>query len=302
MFLDARLAPASAFVLLVLLPACDGGQDTDKEAASPPPGARSPLSASGHGAAAIGNRSGATRQVQLIDGRLTLQVHEQPLSTVLATIATQAGITIELAPDLGARPITADMRDLPLTQGLLWLLRDFDVLLAMRSGASLQAAWVYPRGRGPQGPAVAVAAAVHASVEAPTQRCDAGSAAPGLADKDVTADPQQLAQDVLSTDPRVRQRALDRSLTQQMPLPPAALHRLATEDPDAGVRTLAVTALTHGPQAPAVAVHAALQRALQDQDAALRERAKELLEQFEMAALPNEATPQPQTPADADPP
>jgi len=215
--------------------------------------------------------------VSYADGTLSVR-DGADLRSALAQIEKRTGIAVIMAPSLGAPRVVRAVAGAPLVDGLLQLLGDYDVLLSFRatgqSQSTLQTLWVYPKGRGPL-PA---------------------RAAPQV-DRDRTAGAGEAAtaeewyRRLLSAVPADRLNSLSESIDTQIELPEPALLQLAGTDPNPLARRLALIAIGRTPPSNSPAARTAAHMALQDADQTVREQAKDLLEQLDMAALPDGALP-----------
>jgi len=95
-----------------------------------------------------------------------------------------------------------------------------------------------------------------------------------------------------SSSPRTRHRALARSLEQELSVPLHLLQHMASSDSDREVRVLAMSAFAHSPQADPAVARTIVQSALADPEESIRTHAKDILEELDLAARPNEEAPQ----------
>jgi len=244
--------PIAAWVCLIVVAACGG--EADPSAADT--GNRSGIAqAPSPSRTALANTP--TPGVVYAQGRLSVQADKASLRVVANAIARQAGIAVALDPRLVSRSIDGRFSDVPLVDGLLQLLRDYDLVLSFsaagRSATALAAVWVYPKGLGPRG-ALAETAALA------TMKAAAGEAN------------------------AVRREVLLHAETPH-PVPAEETAPRAAAPPiDPESRVLALGALTRDPALDAVAVRATVQIALQDNDPTVREQARYLLEQLDQSA------------------
>jgi len=281
------------FCLVAALSAC-GGNESDS-------GTPGPLAAAaGHAsqAAASPQRAlppGAAEEPAVLyaDGRLTVHSSRGDARSIVAAIEQQARISVLLVPAIGSPALAGDVADAPLVDGLLALLRNYDLDFSFRAAgaapAALYTVQVYPKGEGPRRPYAAPAGRPDAFAR------EVAAPADELAHRgtDQAADPTVLASALASTDPRLRRQALSRSLDLGVALPEGMLQQLAA-DADPAARRLALTALAREPALQSPVARSAAQGALQDGDPAVREQAKDMLEQMDLAALPSDAIAVPQ--------
>jgi hypothetical protein len=95
------------------------------------------------------------RQGEIIafsEGGLTVRVQGRSLAWLLREISHKVGLPITPAEDVGAQPVSVQLQELPLDEGLRQILKDHDAYFFYgvegKGPASLKAVWVYRKGRG----------------------------------------------------------------------------------------------------------------------------------------------------------
>lgn len=101
-----------------------------------------------------------------------------------------------------------------------------------------------------------------------------------------------------NSDPDIRYRALADSDAQGLALPAHELQQLASSDPDARVRILAMNKFSQDPDVEPALVKSVAEAALHDTDSTISAHAREMLEQLNQASRANEEMAQ-LTPEDA---
>lgn len=216
------------------------------------------------------------------DGRLQLDVRARPLGWVLDEISRRASLAVILAEDLRERPVSLQLRDVPLDEGLRELLKEYDVFLFYgaeeKPPSSLKAVWVYPRGAG-RG----------LEPTPPEQWASTREIERRVADRDPSVRSRAVAalierrsegaRDVVlkalkDEDDQVRTQALYGAVNSDLQLPSAVLVEALNDSSD-DVRFLALEALAQSPQAGEIA-----SRALLDPSPHVRAKAEEILSQI----------------------
>jgi len=214
------------------------------------------------------------------DGRLTVEVKDQPLHQLLEEIARQARVAFTSEGGAGGKKlVSVKYQDVPLEEALRELLKDHDAFFFYgvegKAPATLRAIWVYAKGKGagqaPVPPEVwASTAELQGRLNDPDPKVRAQAVGAVVERKGDQAG--DLLMSALSDqDALVRMQALYSALDAGVSLPPELLVTL-TADPSPDVRVLALEALAEAPNAGAIA-----ERALNDPSPAVRNKAKELL-------------------------
>lgn len=221
------------------------------------------------------------------DGRLSAQLQNQPLSGVLDKISRAARVAIIVANGLGSQRVSGQFEDVPLAEGLRWLLQEHDAFFffsgSQNAPASLTAVWVYPKGRGrslvPVPPeAWASTKELEARLADPDPEWRALAAETLLKRKRDQARGALLLQTLRDEDGGVRTRSLYAALRSGVKPPPDVLVNLALGDPAPHVRFLALETLARDPKLGPV-----VEQALNDPDPHVRNKAKEILEEWKRA-------------------
>lgn len=216
------------------------------------------------------------------DGRLELDLRARTLGLVLDEISQKAGLAIILAEELRDRPVSLQLHDVALDEGLRTLLAEHDVFLFYgveeKAPSSLRAVWVYPKGRGRGLEPVP-----------PEQWASTREIEKGLTDRDpgvraravealVERKRERAREDVLRAlkdeDEGVRTQALYGAVNSGLELPTPSLVE-AFGDSSSDVRFLALEALAERPEAGEIA-----SRALLDPSPHVQEKAREILSQL----------------------
>jgi hypothetical protein len=216
------------------------------------------------------------------DGRLSVEIQNQPLSGVLDKISRAARVAISVADGLGSQRVSGQFEDVPLAEGLRLLLQEHDAFFFFGGNqngpSSLRAAWVYPKGRGrslmPVPPQDwASTKELEARLADPDPEWRALSAEALLKRKRDQARGELLLQALKDEDDRVRTRSLDAALRSGVKPPADVLVNLALGDPAPHVRFLALEALASDPGLGPIVEQAALN----DPNPHVRKKAKEIL-------------------------
>lgn len=235
-----------------------------------------------------------TPQLSLVyeKGLLRASIRNCQLLQVLEELAAKTRVAIFAAPGVGAEPVSLELANASLEEGLRRLLEEqgYDVFFYYRSAqkppALLRAVWIYPPGKG-EGlrPVPPEAWASNADLEAsladpdPAVREKAYEALierPGARHRDLVLDALRGTRE---TDDEVRERILYATFTKSMPIPASLLIQLATADRSAQIRLMALDALAQDP-----AVRPVAEAALNDPSVAIRERARGILDELEHAS------------------
>jgi hypothetical protein len=237
----------------------------------------------------------AARQVVFHDGKLSVRIKSAPLHWLLSEISTQSQIAIHAPEELGSLPISGELDRAPLAEGLLQLLRGFDVFLfygaTEHSSSALKAVWIYPKRKGETLAPFPLAANGGKQGERDTPKYGAATsfvAQAGLQMQDAAMATVELTRALQNPEAKVRFSALAASLENKIELPVHTLQQMAGSDPDREVRGLALTALTQNSEADISLVRTAAQMALRDSDPEIQAQAKGTLEYLDLAEKPNE--------------
>jgi len=225
--------------------------------------------------------------------RLSVAVAGLPLQVLLDEISRQSGVAILLADELADSPVSIQLPDLPIEQGLQRILDRHDsFFLYDRAGeraAQLSTVWVYPRGRGrefmplPAGlqRALTDGAPVDAAPQAALDRARAALADP---------------------DEQLRLRSLHAALQSGVEFPEALLHDVILRDPSPQVRAVALTGLADDGIEPAAPTQLALLNAARaDPDPEVSALAAHLLDARRRAAPATDSTAQDQPEGESPP-
>jgi len=247
--------------------------------------------------------------ITVVDGRLSVQVHNRPLQWVLEEIAQQSGLFIS-AEHIGEERISVHFQDVPLDQGLQHLLKDQDAFFfhgAEAEGygtASLRAVWVYAKGKGrrifpvpPEDWASTQEIAQGLTDPDPEERARTIEA---LVDRGGKQALEPVMQALRDQNEKVRYRALYKAVDAGLALPADSLQTLLHSDSSPVVRFLALNAIAEQSHADSHNVKAIAEFALNDPSPHVQEQAREILSQVETASrLPDHNQPlqEPEGPA-----
>jgi len=223
--------------------------------------------------------------VSVRDGRLSVQIQNQPLSRVLDRISREGRVAI-IAADVASRRVSGQFQDVPLAEGLRQLLPDDDAFFFyggnQNAPVTLTAVWVYPKGRG-RG-----LAPVPPETWASTKELEATFADPDPEWRALSAEAllrrnRDRARDVLlqalrDEDDRVRTRSLYAALRSGVKPPADVLINLALGDPAPAVRFLALEALASDPKLGPI-----VEQAQNDPNPPVRKRAVQILRERKRA-------------------
>ena len=230
-------------------------------------------------------------------GRLTLRAQRAPLDYLLADISRQADIAIHGTGPLQGLTISMNLDDVPLEQGLRHLLGDLDAFFfygstAADKPASLQALWVYPKGKGARlAPIAAETSARTAELELalfdadPEVRAEAIEA---LVERRGDKSIDSVLQMLNDPDDYVRARALDVAASAHLEIPVDRLRALATDRGD-DVRRVALRTLAEHSDVKPEDVRTLLETAAaSDESEAIRSEAAQMLREMSEIARPRE--------------
>jgi len=224
--------------------------------------------------------------ISVRDGRLSVEVQNERLSSVLDRISRDGKVAIIIGDGLGDQRVSTRLEDVPLAEGLRQLLEAHDAFFffsgAQNAPASLTAVWVYPKGRG-RGLAPVPPQAWASTKEFEAKLADADPEWRALSAEALISRNRDRALDVLlralrDEDDRVRTRALWAALRSGVKPPADVLTKLALGDPAPHVRFLALEALAGDPSLGPIA-----EQALNDPNADVRSKAQEILRERERA-------------------
>ncbi len=189
--------------------------------------------------------------IRIEDYRLSARLRDRPLAWVLGEISRKSGIPIVSAEGLSDAPISAEVQDLPLSQGLEKILKDFDVfILHSAEGqalSSVKGVWVYPQGAA-QGMRPVPPNAWTSTAEAEeglnsANPADRGSAIETLVEREGRQAQEALSRALLDEDEEVRTQAIYAARNSGVELPAQALMELVQSDPSPTVRFMALEAV-----------------------------------------------------------
>ncbi len=275
----------------------EGAQTPNARASQPEGGI--PVVPSKDDGSARGEQSGGRHEsVKVTNGHLTANVQSRSLNWVLQQISAQGGISID-SKHVERELVTADVRDLPLEEGLRRLLCAQDSFFfyggveespgsgTERSHPSLKAVWVYPKGEG------------HLASPVPPEQWASTS---DLRKSLIASDPQERARaaEILigrggqqglevtfealkDRDDQVRYRALDKARNSAVALPMESLQDLVRSDSSPLVRSIALSmAQDSNPEMARVVAESAQS----DADLGVKSQAQQVLDELDVADHP----------------
>lgn len=236
--------------------------------------------------------SRSSRAVIIRGDRLSLDVTDVPLRTIVERIQQQSGIAIELADEVRDPRISMQIDDLPLAQGLQRMLEGFDsfflfsAFTAFSGGDSqLSSVWVYPQGRGRRLTPIPSSIEMHAD----ELQQDAGDpdvlkrawATATLIERNGDAALELVKTALADPEDQVRSQALAAALYAPVNLSAELLKEIAQHDPSPTLRTIALAALANADPNDGTeqwGVSEMLEIALRDPDPEVSELAAQLLD------------------------
>lgn len=230
-------------------------------------------------------RSEPAPRVAVKDGRLSAHAENLPLDRLLDEISRRGNVAIIKAGGRG-RPVSVQLQDVPLDEGLRQILRNQDTFFFYGVGASgpatLKVVWVYPKGKGrelqPVPPeAWASTAELDGRVADPDPAVRA-RAIEALVERRGNQASDAVSEALRDHDDQVRVRALYQAIHAGVQLPRDELAAFAAGDPSPDVRFLALEALAADPEARMFA-----EAALNDSSPHVRGKARELLRALDIA-------------------
>lgn len=178
-------------------------------------------------------------EITVGNGRVNISVENKPLRWVLEAIASQTGITFNVAHEIENRQISIELHDVSIEQALRSLLTGLDAFLYVGSQGSsppsLRTVWVHPQDRG-------------------------RTLVPLENRADVIEEPIQLESDTGNGDNATTEKLVEMA-----------------RDDDPAVRMQGLSALADSGEADDATVRSALEAALTDRDASVRAYAVQAL-------------------------
>jgi type II secretory pathway component GspD/PulD (secretin) len=228
-------------------------------------------------------RTSAIRaKIDIQNGRLSVAAKEVPLGWLLQKLSDKLGVSI-VAQDLGREKVSLVASNASLEQVLRRLLQKYDYFIYYGGDSpSLSAVWVYPKGQG-RGIEPVPAGQWASTKEFERQLTDndpevRASAIEAVIERKGEGATDEILAALNDENERVRTQALYYSQTNAVELPTAVLAGLATSDPSANVRYLALEALAGSSEGESVA-----RAALNDPDPNVQAAANEILGQAKNA-------------------
>ena len=241
----------------------------------------------------------AQSAVSLKNGRLSIAAQRRSVNAILDDISQVAKLRITTPPNLAGQLVSVHLQDLPLDEALRQILKDYDVFFFygadQQAPASLQAVWVYAKGKGRTiRPVPAEQWASTTEFQEMLKRSDPLTRGRGysvLIERDRDHGLDLLLDALKDPDGTVRTLALNTALHKDVKPPQDTLVSLALNDESPRVRFLALNALSSGPQVRPIA-----QQALSDPDVRVRSRAQEILDALDVASRSQKSPEQPRQP------
>jgi HEAT repeats len=236
--------------------------------------------------------------IAVAENRLSVQVQNRSLAWILQEISHQSGVPILLSQGIRDRPVSIQLQDLPLDQGLQVLLKTLDAFLLYgaqeQSPAALRAVWVYPKGQGRRlvpapSEAYAGAAEIQQNLSDPDP-AERARTAELLIKRQRMRALDVVLQVLQDPDEQVRYRALYRAVHLDVALPTDLMQHLVLSDPSSVVRFLALEAVAKAPGADPARIRETAELALNDPSEAVQEQAGVILTALESAHPPAESS------------
>lgn len=256
------------------LPAINS-RDDDKQPATIQP--RSPNSNS---RTSVGKSPEQLSVISFKDGRLSVQVENQPLPRVLDKVSRQTGVGFMIGDGLEEPRISVAFQNLRLEEGIQQILKDQDAFFfygAEEQGSTrLRGIWVYPRGGGRR--LAPLPPEEWASTKEVEQRlADPDPDVRSRAVEVLVERKGKLAVDAVlrglkDDDEQVRTRSLYAAVRANLALPVDYLSDLALHNASTNIRFLALSGLEELPAGKEIA-----KRALADPSPHVRGKAREIL-------------------------
>ena len=189
------------------------------------------------------------------NGRLSVWIQDRPLVEVLEEVSQRAIVPIIIGGGGGDQQVSIQFQDLPLDEGLRFILKDQDAFFFYgvegNAPASLRVVWVYPKGRG-NGLTPTPPETWASTVELEGRLADPDPEARARAAESLVERKGGEALDVVlqalkDRDDQVRNRVLYKALNSGVKLPSDFLYQLVLTDPLPEVRFLAIAALAEDP-------------------------------------------------------
>ena len=240
----------------------------------------------------IYSKTNPYQQILVHNNRLSARIKQLSLDSLVSIIGTQAHVPIYISGEINSRNISGEVNEVPLAEGLLYLLREFDVFLFYgdkpQSSTSLKAVWVYPKHVGeslmPRLINGTDSVAISHSV---TQSQVNATPSTRIKINDPNNATMEIVNALQSPDTTIRYSALATSIENQIELPQHVLQRIAESDAAANVRSLALSALIQNPLMDRTLVRNTAQLALKDSDLDIQAQAKGIIEYLDLAEKPN---------------
>lgn len=192
------------------------------------------------------------KEIRATGNRLSLDVIDKSLKTIIDEVHQQSGITIVVSDEIPNSRVSLQLDDSPIEQGLQRLLDKYDSFFFFSpidgGTARLTTVWVYPKERGQVLAPIPSPIEVHNN-ELRQQAADPDTVKRALATAALIERNGPEAGELLTTaltdpDEQMRIQALNAALRVAVDLSPDLLKELARYDPSPTVRAMALVGLT----------------------------------------------------------
>jgi hypothetical protein len=232
-----------------------------------------------------------------LNGQFTARINNRPLQSVAEEIAAVTKVNVLVAEHIGDNRASLHVENVTIAEALHTLLVDYDTFFfygnVKGAPAVLRTVWVYPKGTASVLQPVPPEAWA-SSKELEIALSDSDPQARELTYNALMSRPDPRSRSLViealkgtrERDDRLRQGLLLTLMSKGFPIPSLVLADLVRADASAEIRSMALDAILDHPSAKQVA-----EAALFDANQAVRDKAKEILMQFNAAQRPSAAAP-----------
>lgn len=241
------------------------------------------------GSAAAQGSAEPQQLISIQQRKLTAKFHRRPLGLVVDELNQSGEVFIVAPEDMRDEPVSAELAGVPLAEGIQQMLHEHDLFFQYAGGknpGTLKTVWIYRQGqaRGLQPTAMEACASTQ---ELRTNLTDAdpevrARAYEGLMDREESRAREAIISGIQSEGREdIRIRILQAAASHGIELPDSLLAEMASADASEHVRLMALDLLTGSPRLRDVVA-----AALTDPSAAVREKAKEIVDTVGPAQRP----------------